>query len=137
MVKIGVVVIALVGTGCEEDLCDLDGISKTGELLRAAPDGMLMVTATGCSTCGHAKVTGTWDLAVDPSATGTVEIILSPQCPVADIEVQVQPGASFGGAEGNVRNCGDVVDYVGYVTNRTNLTFERMTIQLTCPTYME
>jgi len=100
----------------------------------AAPNASLMVGLNDCSTCGHTKVTATWDnKALTGPTAGFVEVILQPICFVDDTTVEGEPLAGTATAEGNVMNCGSVVSYNGLVTNMTDATLLDLTIDLDCP----
>jgi hypothetical protein len=131
-----VILASVVVSGCiPTDACDANGQSNHNELVNAAPGAVLTLALAGCSTCAHSHVSGYWTkTSTDLNTTGYVEIQLFPRCFVRDITVMANPGDGEGIADGNVKNCGDVVDYDGYVTNRTNVTLDKMEITMVCPT---
>ena len=122
--------------GCifaEENKCIVDK-QADDEKLVAAPGAVLAVALAGCSTCDHSHVNAYWQTPGTP-ATGDIEIQLVPHCPVRDTTVLVPVTANpgVGTADNNWRNCGDVIDLDAYVTNRSDATLDRMSIQLFCP----
>ncbi len=129
-----VVAVLLLLSGCifEGNKCTVDK-QADDEIQNAAPGAVVSVALAGCSTCDHAHVNAYWQ--PPASGTGNIEIQLSPVCPVQDTEVLVpvttSPGT--GTADNNWKNCGDVIDVNAYVTNRSDVTLDRMSIQLFCP----
>jgi hypothetical protein len=130
------VLVAVTTAGCTDE-CALEGQTAKDSLDNAAPGAVLTLALAGCSTCGHTKLTAIWNGSNLLDATGYVEIQLSPQCFVRDTTVMATPFERSGIADTNVKNCGAVVDYAAYVTNRTNVTLDYMDIHMTCPTLAE
>jgi len=130
-----VITAAVAVSGCIKEACDATGKYAEDTVINAAPGAVLSLALEGCSTCAHSHVSGYWPKAnTDLSTTGYVEIQLIPRCFVRDITTMANPRDGEGIADGNVKNCGDVVDYDGYVTNRTNVTLDMMEIHIVCPT---
>lgn len=131
-----VVVVAI--SGCIEDACDVSGKTVHDEVANAAPGAVLTLALEDCSTCGHTRATGKWSLdGFNPGTTGHVEVQLSPKCLVRDTTVMANPLDGEGVADTNVKNCGEIVGYNAYVTNRTNMTLLKMELTLVCPTLAE
>lgn len=133
-----VVVVALL-SGCiiSKDECNESGKTGNDTLANVQPGIELRVTLNGCSTCGHAKVNGTWTRPSDPVITGSVDVTLSPVCPVQDTTVKAAPDDGHAVADNNHKNCGDVVDYDGYLKNNSNVVIPMMEITMTCCTLGE
>jgi hypothetical protein len=137
MMHVVAVVLVLLSGCISKDECNLEGKKAEGDLINAAPGAVIAKSLAGCSTCGHSKVKAHWsNLTIDPSTTGYVEIQLAPHCLSRDTTVMadVQTSNGEGVADNNYMNCGDVVDYDGYVTNRTNVTLQFMDMEMICPT---
>jgi len=131
---IGIVVL-LSGCIISKDECNKSAKKATDDITQAAPGAVLAVALSGCSTCDHSSVQGKWPYQMN--ATGYIEIQLSPHCFVQDTTIMANPTADTGVADNNWKNCGDVIDLDGYVTNRTNVTLPYMSIELTCPSMGE
>jgi hypothetical protein len=129
-------VVALSGCIVSKDECNKSAKKAMDTMEQASPGAVLTVALTGCSTCDHSSVQGRWSLPAT-ATTGYVEIQLSPHCLVRDTTVMVTPDTDTGVADNNFKNCGDVIDLDGYVTNRSNVTLEHMYIELTCPSLGE
>jgi hypothetical protein len=69
--------------------------------------------------------------------SGTVEVTLAPICPVRDTTITVAPSAGMAIADNNHKNCGDIVDYDGFIKNNSNVVIPMMEITLTCCTLGE
>ena len=135
MVVVGLVLLS----GCiiSKDECNESGKMAGDKLANVQPGIELRVDLTGCSTCGHAKVNGTWTRPSDPVITGSVDVTLQPSCFVQDTTVKAAPDDGKAVADNNHKNCGDVVDYSGFLKNNSNVTIPMMEINMTCCTLGE
>lgn len=126
-------------SGCiiSKDECNETGKTDSDRLAAVQPGIEVRASLNGCSTCGHAKATGTWTPPSDLVVTGSIEVTLAPVCPVRDTTLAVAPSAGMAVADNNHRNCGDVVDYDGFIKNNSNVTIPMMEIELTCCTLGE
>lgn len=129
-----VVVLALLTLpGCPGDACELSGQSENARGTDFPPGAVLSFALRGCSTCDHSRISAVWDITgVDSNTTGNVEIQLSPHCPVRDMTSEVPANIGDGFADNNYRNCGDVIDLDGYVTNRTNVVLKSIDVTMRC-----
>ena len=85
------VVVLLSGCIISKDECNETGKTATDKLAAVQPGIEIRVSLNGCSTCGHAKASGTWTPPSDLMVTGSVEVTLSPICPVQDTTITVAP----------------------------------------------
>ena len=136
-----VVVVVVLASGCilpaSNDECKLNGHVASQDSADWAPGAVIPLAVAACSTCGHSHVSANWDKPTESNVTGYVELQLSPICPVQDTTVMANPATGEGLADNNHKNCGDMIDYNGYVTNRTNVTLHRVKASLVCPTMGE
>jgi hypothetical protein len=124
--------------GCGLDSsCDRFGRSTKANMPAAPPGTMLQALLGKCSTCGHSQAEGKWDLTTVPdTATGNVDLKLSPGCFVTSTEQMAQPFIDGFSVNNNWKNCGDMVDVYGYLTNNTNVTLNNFQLTLYCPSTM-
>jgi hypothetical protein len=131
-----VVMMLLAGlsAGCPGD-CLMEGKQDHEITLQVPPGSSVPLTLTGCSTCDHAQLKAMWDSGGSEStATGTIDLVLSPQCFVRDTKMTYPPTSFIGLVDTNVKNCGAIVDYSATVTNNTNVMLPKIEAYLVCAT---
>jgi len=129
-----VVLAAVMTSGCIGDECKLSGQSTENKMVNVPPGAIMTMALQGCSTCDHSQNSVVWTMAEADKeiASGDVEISLSPHCPVRE-HISVVPVINGDGfADNNYRNCGDVIDIDGYVTNRSNVTLLTVNARMRC-----